>query len=108
MIAWVFASCFMRNSLSCNSYTFMLDIIQRIGFKWGTSEHQYEYRSEISAIFTYLFILKAAIFVLDGEKLIAKGAEVLVALLNFKNFSFKLRNQKILLIWSQVNTVVVL
>ena len=58
--------------------------------------------------FTYLLFMKVSILVLNGVELVTEGQEVLVSLLNFKDLCFQLRDEQVLLIRSQVNTVVVL
>ena len=52
--------------------------------------------------------MKVSILVLNGVELVTEGQEVLVSLLNFKDLCFQLRDEQVLLIRSQVNTVVVL
>jgi hypothetical protein len=58
--------------------------------------------------FAYLLFVEVSILVLNGVELVTEGQEVLISLLNFKDLCFQLRDEEILLIRSQVNTVVVL
>ena len=55
-----------------------------------------------------LFILEVAELGLNCIQLISQGQVVFVALLDLKNLSFQLTNEKVFLIRSQMYTVVVL
>ena len=55
-----------------------------------------------------LFILEVAELGLNCIQLISQGQVVFVALLDLKNLSFQLTNEKVFLIRSQMHTVVVL
>jgi len=54
------------------------------------------------------FILEMTVLGLDGVELVAQGKIVFVSLLDLKDFSFKLANEKVFLVRSEVDTVVVL
>ena len=53
-------------------------------------------------------ILNVSVLLLNGVELISKGQVVLVSLLDFKDLSLQLRDQKILLVASKMHGVVVL
>ena len=55
-----------------------------------------------------LLVLEVAILSLNGEELISQGEVVFVSLLDFENLSLELRNEEILLVTGQMNTIVVL
>ena len=55
-----------------------------------------------------LFILKVTVSGLDAMELVSQSQEVLISLLDFKDFSLKLRNEQILLVAGKVNAIVVL
>lgn len=62
----------------------------------------------IVVILHELLILQVAVLLLHGIKLVAEGKVVLVALLDLKDLSLKLRNEQVLLVGSKMNRVVVL
>ena len=62
----------------------------------------------VVVILHQLFILQMSILLLDSIQLIPKRDVVFIALLNLEDLCLKLRNQKILLITSEVHRVVVL
>lgn len=62
----------------------------------------------VVVILHQLFILQMSILLLDSIQLIPKRDIVFIALLNLEDLCLKLRNQKILLITSEVHRVVVL
>lgn len=55
-----------------------------------------------------LLILQVSVLRLNRVELIAKGKEVLVALLNFKDLGLQLRDKEILLVGCEVHAIVVL
>jgi len=56
----------------------------------------------------YLLILEVSVLGLNGVKLVSEGEEVLVSLLDLEDLSFELRDEEVLLVGGEVNTVVVL
>lgn len=62
----------------------------------------------IVVILHQLFILDMSVLLLDGVELISKSEIVLVSLLDFEDLSLQLRDQKIFLVTSEMNGVVVL
>ena len=53
-------------------------------------------------------MLQVSVLRLNRVELIAKGKEVLVALLNFKDLGLQLRDKEILLVRCEVHAIVVL
>ena len=62
----------------------------------------------IVVILHQLFILDMSVLLLDGVELISKSEIVFVSLLDFEDLSLQLRDQKIFLVTSEMNGVVVL
>lgn len=62
----------------------------------------------IVVILHELLILQVAVLLLHGIQLVTEGKVVLVALLDLKDLSLKLRNEQVLLVGSKMNRVVVL
>jgi hypothetical protein len=52
---------------------------------------------------SYLLVLEMSVLGLDGVKLVSKGEEVLVALLDLKDLGLKLGNEEVLLVGSEVH-----
>jgi len=73
-----------------------------------TSYHVLIVSVVVVVILHQLFILQMSILLLDSIQLIPKRDVVFIALLNLEDLCLKLRNQKILLITSEVHRVVVL
>jgi len=54
------------------------------------------------------FILEVTVLGLDGVELVAQGQVVFVSLLDLKDLGFKLADEEVFLVRSEVDTVVVL
>jgi len=54
------------------------------------------------------FILKVTILSLDGVELIAQGKVVFVSLLNLEDLCFKLADEQVFLVRSEMDTVIIL
>ena len=75
----------------------------------GVDRHDVLVMSVVIVIILHkLFVLDMSVFLLDGIELISESEVVLVSLLDFKDLSLQLRDQKVLLVTSQMHGVVVL